>query len=117
MLVALRGARNQAKDARIIAEMSQLRSIAEMAYSDGSYSAFTDTDVDGDYTYEGVQEIVDDVLEQNENAAYTAWSNGDYCAYVTLNTGDYYCIDSAGNAIEISESSTPACADGTYTCE
>jgi len=90
VLVALRGARNKAKDARIIADMGQIRSVAEVVY-DGDYDALK---TDNDYTT-----LTADVTSQGGSVTCQQ-SGSDYCAYSALNGGGYYCIDSTGAAGE-----------------
>ncbi len=114
VLVALRGARNQAKDSRIIAEMSQMRSLAELLYAEGSYSAFDPAD-------EQVAALISDISDQQgsgvTNTGVTIHTNGDYCAYAELNSNDFYCIDSSGRAVQLGAAPSLTCATGTYNCE
>ena len=100
VLVALRGARNKAKDARIVADLTQVRSIAEVLY-DGDYGdlALTQTDI---------AKLVTDIDAQLPSTAVGLVINktvGDteYCAYSDLNVPigaatNYYCVDSLGIA-------------------
>src|SRR4030042_5259364 len=93
VLVALRGARNKAKDARLIADMSQVRSVAELVY-DGDYDALS---ADADYATLATDltstELGSQPLTLNVEAGL-----GRYCAQVTLNESGSYCVDSAGYA-------------------
>ncbi len=105
VLVALRGARNKAKDGRIIAEMSQLRSLAEVSYDGAAYN-ISGTDYDS---------LETDINAQSDGSLTLHQQGDEYCAYVSLNEGDDYCIDSTGFADEVSDAST-SCDGDTYTC-
>jgi len=111
VLVALRGARNKAKDARIIADMGQIRSVAEVVYDgETGYDALA---ADGDYTT-----LTADITSQGGSVTLQQ-SGSDYCAYTALNGGGYYCVDSTGAAGETT-SMTGYCDGSTagheYTC-
>ncbi|MEF8847016.1 MAG: type II secretion system protein [Candidatus Paceibacterota bacterium] len=123
VMVALGGARKQARDARITSEMGQIRSKAELAYSsNGEYTGF---DCSGDE----MSTLCDDIDKQCHDGVGTCGpndadggdqdveihtSNDAYCAFTGLNTGGYYCIDSTGQAVEAS--STPNCTDSSTDC-
>jgi prepilin-type N-terminal cleavage/methylation domain-containing protein len=91
VLVSLNSARNKAKDTRIIADLSQIRNIAELIYSDtNSYATLTTSD-------SRVKSMSDDITAQgqalnipNPGATYYAWSK--------LNSGKYACVDDVGNS-------------------
>ena len=102
VLVALRGARNKAKDARITADLSQYRSLAEVQYADGVYNLDEKTNAQtcavagltgdelslcADIDAQGGNLVVD--LDANET---------EYIAYSVTNEGEYYCVDSTGYA-------------------
>ena len=116
VLIALRGARDKAKDARIIADLSQIRSIAEILY-DGDYDALTLAQAD-------VDKIADDIAVQTGVALSLklAQSGDDYCAYSILNEGEYYCVDSTGVAKQtatnpgLAVTGTCGVAAGSYVC-
>ena len=91
VLVALRGARDKAKDARIVADLTQIRSIAEVLY-DGDYGDVLITQAD-------IAKLDTDIGRQGgtlslEPAAPTT----DYVAYSDLNVSGWYCVDSTGTA-------------------
>jgi len=98
VLVALRGARDKARDARVVADLAQLRSVAEYLY-DGDYDAFIVTNND-------VEPLYTDIEENKPTAGKSLTINRDpgtssnkYCAYASLNIGSqFYCIDSSGIA-------------------
>ena len=125
VLIALRGARDKAKDARIIADLSQIRSIAEMLY-DGDYDDLdlgdlTDcvSDGTGDADVDKIAEDVCVQLGTTTPILTIAQSGDDYCAYSALNEGGYYCIDSSGVAEETDTNpgGEGYCIQGaTYVC-
>jgi len=97
VLVALRDARNKARDARIIADVSQIRSLAEVLYNE-TYDLMTLPQTD-------VAKLNSDVIVQggsltiNKNAA----PSSEYCAFSKLNvtvggSTNYFCVDSRGIA-------------------
>jgi len=113
VLVALRGARNKARDARIISDLSQIRSLAEVVY-DGDYDALR---ASTDYTI-----LTIDVNAQGGTATLaTQAGQAAYCAFSTLNqTGpqQYFCADSTGRALQTATNpGTALCLSGTsYVC-
>lgn len=118
VLVSLGGARTQAKDARIISGMSQLRSTAEVIFSrDGNYDNVACGVGD-------VGTICSDVDVQNGTAGglpaitrNTAPSSA-YCADAILNAASsWYCVDST--FVSKKYSVDPSCgAGGTdVTCD
>jgi len=117
VLVALGGAREQARDARITSEMGQLRSKAELIKtSEGGYNvdelACSGTDADDE-----VVALCDDISEQGGSVTIVA-SEDKYCAYTPLNSGKNYCVDSTGNTL--STTTAIDCTDSSptdYTCE
>jgi len=120
VLVSLGGARNKAKDARIIAEMGQIRSLAEMIYaSDGDYDNVICTQAD-------MKSLCDDITIQTGGAAPTiarnpATSAVRYCAYITLlvkkdDMTNYYCVDSTGVAKETTTNPSTTCPGTNYVC-
>ncbi len=115
VLVSLGGARDKAKDARAIAEMSQIRATAEMIYaSDGDYDNVDCTKVDN-----GMKVLCDDIKTQTGDDVSISKPVSPalkYCASVKLlvkkDTADnYYCVDSTGVAKE-----TTAGCTATHTC-
>ena len=111
VLVALRGARDKAKDARITADLSQMRSLAEVLY-DGDYGALPSIVAavgNCPTTNADVKTICDDIDAQLPSTGNglvinrTATSFADYCAYSELNEKSgvltqYFCVDSRGVA-------------------
>ncbi len=111
VLVSLSGARNRAKDARIIADMGQLRSTAEVFY--GNYNTYTGLGADTSYTT-----LTADVTTQGGTMG-TLRINGTgtlYCVYATMNSGRFWCVDSALRSQQYS--AAPATCSGTaWTCQ
>ena len=90
VLVSLGGARNRAKDARIIADMGQLRSTAEIF--NGNQSTYTGLCANGD-----VATLKADIEAQG-GASYNCQVATDglsYCIEAKLNSAKWWCIDSA----------------------
>jgi len=114
VLVALRGARNKARDARIISAMSQVRRVAELVY-DGDYDALS---ANTDYAL-----LTTDITSQGGTATLVVRAGqAAYCAFSTLNqTGpqQYFCADSTGRALQTATNPGGAgfCVAGvTYVC-
>lgn len=97
VLVSLSGARNRAKDTRIISEMSQIRSLAELFYNEQNPNTYSGVEGDTRYT-----KISADITSQGGALSQVVGAN-DYCAYSTLVTqsggaAQWYCVDSTGTA-------------------
>ncbi|MCH7552145.1 hypothetical protein IIB49_02030 [Patescibacteria group bacterium] len=103
-------ARSNAKDARIIADMSQYRALAEILYSrDGSY-----VQVNKEKDFKNIEE---DIVVQggaNLSVEKTA-SNSSFCAKVQLNSKEWYCIDSDYRSSTFN--SNPLCAPSYVACQ
>ncbi len=103
VLVALRDARNKAKDARIVADLSQIRSLAELLY-DGDYDDVSMGTLTDTCVYSGgnadIDKIAGDICNQKGSLVInkTASPADAYCAYSALNVSGYYCVDSTGRA-------------------
>ncbi len=119
VLVSLGGARNKAKDARVIAEMSQIRATAEMIYSsDGDYDNVVCTQAD-------MKPLCDDIAVQTGGTALTIGKPATpalkYCAHVILiskkdTVTNYYCVDSTGVAKETTTNPSGTCVATDYVC-
>lgn len=117
VLVSLSGARGKARDARIVSDMSQIRTKAELINSaEGGYGLLAcDYGLPDD---KEMQNLCDDIDEQcptgtadcggndgsggGEDVSFST-SSGAYAALTPLNTqvggaNDYYCVDSTGKA-------------------
>lgn len=128
VMVALGGARKQARDARITSEMEQLRSKAELHYSsNGEYTGFDCSKTEmsslcNDIDKQCHQDVGDCKNESDEDGDSTqeveiSATNDAYCAYTGLNSGGYYCVDSTGQAVEASSSPDGTCNSSSYTCD
>jgi prepilin-type N-terminal cleavage/methylation domain-containing protein len=109
VLVALRGARNKARDARIISDMSQIRSLAEVVY-DGDYDALRSS---GDYTT-----LTADASAQGGTTSINTTGSA-YCVYSTLNQAtQWFCVDSTGRALQTgtAPSGVGLCTATTFLC-
>jgi len=96
VLVSVGGARDKANDARIKADMAQIRAVAEVSYDDNSYSYDSVCD-EADYTT-----LATDIDSQNGTAGAPTCvdSATAYCVSTPLKTSatSIYCVDSAGAA-------------------
>lgn len=126
-LVAVGGARNRAKDSRIISEMGQLRNAADLHYNNNNHSYTNPTNLDCTITNPNIKALCDDIGLQNGTNLLINANNvtgQEYCAEVQLNSGKWWCIDSQGRSARYDAGTTPtepACDDTlgseVYTCE
>lgn len=112
VLVSLSGARNRAKDARIIADMGQLRTVASIFEgNNGTYSGLC--------TYEDVVTLENDIKDQLPAAKQGTYNcqavTDSYCIEVQLNSDSWWCIDSALRSQQFA--TNPACDIGQTTCQ
>ena len=126
VLVALGGARDRARDSRIVSDMVQIRTQAEILFSiDGDYGSM---DCAGDCTNcpdADIEVICEDIYAQNGGGVnWLIQNNGaEYCAVFELNSpAQYVCTDGTYRLERYS--SFPACErpsgsnpPGNYTCE
>ena len=93
VLVSLGGARDQAKDVRITTALTEVRTKAELLFTqDGNYGAVLCILGDAD-----IAKLCDDIAVQGGGATIQpAAPTTAYCAYSVLNqsAGDWYCVDS-----------------------
>jgi prepilin-type N-terminal cleavage/methylation domain-containing protein len=119
VLVSLSGARNRAKDARIMAALAQVRPIAEIAYSgDGQYNGICTSDGTAFGSTDGLSVIAADItLNQDSGDILCKAYGDDYCIAAGLNAGGSFCISSDGVARSIPGSSTgDACPATSTSC-
>lgn len=117
VLVSLSGARDRAKDARIIADMNQVRSAAQIWESNkGTYSGF-------DTTTSGVDLAASDAALEADVAAqggtyniYVSGTGDAYCAEGTLISLKVFCVDSTLRAKQY-DVNPATCALASFTCE
>jgi prepilin-type N-terminal cleavage/methylation domain-containing protein len=114
VLVALGPSRNKAKDARIISDLNQIRTIMETLYdpSTGNYP--------GGASAVGNNDIIR-AKEDIDSSGGTHFgitplaANSYYYAVAILNDGKtYYCVDSSGNSLSIG---TSAPGSGATACK
>jgi len=109
ILTALGPARNKAKDARIISDINQVRSLAETIYVNGIYQNLPTLPSINEISNENIRELADDITMQGGELTIikSAGSKG-YSAFSRINItgGDfenpktqYYCVDSAGHSV------------------
>lgn len=110
VLVSLGGAKNRARDARIIADMGQIRSTAEIIFgNDGNYDNVNCTVGD-------VKTLCDDITAQGGSITINRSADStSYCAEAELNSGQYYCVDSTLRAKQYL--TNPICSSTVFTCE
>ena len=106
---AVRRARTTALDGRIIAEMDQIRSLAESYYLSNN-SSYTNFCSNADLT-----NLQTDITKQG-GTSFGCYTDGSkYCVEVKLNSGNYWCVDSGITSKMYT--SDPACAATHFTCE
>ena len=109
VLVSLSGARNRAKDARIIVDMGQLRSVAEIHL--GNTGAYTNL-----CTITDVTTLRTDITNQGGRYYLCPTPSATaYCIEVLLNNNKWWCVDSALRSQQ--SSGNPVCAAGVLRCQ
>jgi hypothetical protein len=112
---SLKGAQLRAKDARIMADMAQMRMVAEMINVDeGGYK-----NLSCNYQkYIETKTLCDDIKELSGRPIIHSARN-QYCIYAKLNEpGAYFCIDNIGNVQKtyINPGSKNYCNGKTFIC-
>ena len=104
VLVSLRNARQKAKDARIIGDLSQMRSVAEMLYTSGS-------NYNGLCTDANFNTLNTDINTQSGSGLTCNASGDNYCVSSKLasNSSAYYCVGGAGKTGNNNCASATAC--------
>ena len=111
VLVSLSGARNRAKDARIIVDMGQMRTVADVF--NGNNNTYTGLGADANYTT-----LTTDIGTQGGTMGTLRINAGGtlYCVYATMNLGKFRCVDSALRSKQYA--AAPAtCSATARTCE
>ncbi len=88
VLVSLAGARDRARDTRIIASMDQIRSAAEIHLSsEGSYGGLCELD--------NVETLIEDIETHTDEdvTCFAPAGSNDYCVSIELNDGRTWCVD------------------------
>ena len=111
--LGLGGAREKAKDARIMADMSLIRTAAKRIYfNEGdSYSMVS-------CAHPKIVSLCQDIKTQSGKEPVIHSVQRQYCVYAKLLSGNYYCIDSQGAARKTSvyPGGTGYCDGRTFTC-
>jgi len=113
VLVSLSGAQKKAKDARIQADMNQIRTIAQTYASD---------QLDGNFNGLILEASTDtlrvDIENQGGSSGYAtiAGTNPAYCVWAKLNSGSFWCVDS--NLVSKGYTASPAtCTSADPKCQ
>jgi hypothetical protein len=103
--------RDLARDARVKADMAQMRDIAKVIYSEeGSYKNFS-------CQYEEKMRLLCNDIEEQINKKPTLYtSEQEYCAYIELKTGRFYCIDSTRKSEEYGKEPSNTCNGNAFKC-
>ncbi|KND48290.1 MAG: putative Type IV pilus pilin [Parcubacteria bacterium C7867-002] len=122
VLVSLNSARNKGKDARIIASVQQMRTLAETGYS-ANYSATFTASQTGTTNGSGIvapvgsnaATLIADVLAQGSVIfAITDAGPNNFAVFGRLvsvgNNTTYFCVDSAGRTSQAVSTTTPSIA-------
>ncbi|MDD5569360.1 MAG: type II secretion system protein, partial [Candidatus Pacebacteria bacterium] len=121
IIVSMSGAQNSAKDAKIKAELDQMRATAELyKSSNDSYGSTTNDGVACDVastflaTGSDGDKLCDDIQLQGSGALavnIVTGSSGKYCIQKALNVSGSWCVDSTGYAGPLT-----GCDDTDCTC-
>lgn len=108
VLVSLSGARDKARDARIQADLGQIRSTAELFYDDNDYN------YSGLCSDEDVNALKADIEGQNTSASYACFASGDeFCVSANL-------VSSGAGTVCVSDAGVigdDTCAAADTTCD
>jgi prepilin-type N-terminal cleavage/methylation domain-containing protein len=115
IIVSMSGANNSAKNARIQANMDQLRSTAQLFYVSNS----TFVGYSGAGTSASI--LISDIIAQAPGSQPTipAPTAGNWCAVYSLwnsTTSTYWCVDSAGNALQLT-GTLAKCSGAVTACQ
>jgi len=114
ILTALGPAREKAKDARIIQQVNQVRSLAETMYN-GTYDALENVPAVGEIQNSDLKALTDDILLQGGDLVIYKSSSKNaisYIMYSKLNTKvgqepnleiQYYCLESGGKSAFVTD--------------
>ncbi len=114
VLSSLSEARLKAKEARIIADMMQMRIAAEMMY-DNNYNSYSGLNCN----QSDISSLCEDIAEYTGNKPVIFASSQKYCSFTALSIkGYYYCIDSKLKAVttNINPEGSGYCNGQTFVC-
>ena len=113
VLLSLGEVRNRAKDARIITEMGQLRSTAEVFRGSSDNDIYTGLCED-----ENVDTLEADIAAQGGSVPGCGVSADGlrYCVETQLNSGKWWCVDSALRSKEYG-SNPETCSEISFSCQ
>ena len=112
VLVSLSGARNKAKDVRITVDMGQIRTTAEIVYSNSGSTSYAGITTDAD-----IATLRADALVQGGTSFIMPTApTTSYCAYVKLNGAGYWCVDSALRSASYTAAPATCTAACTTAC-
>jgi len=113
VLVSLGGAREKAKDAKIMADMNQLRASIEIYYyeREGGFSGVNCFSPE-------LSSICSDIKEYAGEMPTIKSSAKNYCLYVKLPSGKYYCLTDAASGREttVFPGKSGYCDGITFSC-
>lgn len=120
VLVSLSGAQNKARDARIIADLSQVRTIATLISGEEA-TGYTNVCKAGDALNDGhgtygasLGTISDDITTEQGGTILCYAGKDEFCIQSSLRVGNkFYCIDADGKAGEIDAT---VCATSSTPC-
>jgi prepilin-type N-terminal cleavage/methylation domain-containing protein len=109
VLVALGGARTRARDARVITDLNQIRSTAELINStDGNYS--------GVLTNGDINNLMADMNAQGATSILRTGNAAEYCVEAQLPGGRWGCVNS-GLTARFDLANNPACSANNSFCQ
>jgi prepilin-type N-terminal cleavage/methylation domain-containing protein len=111
VLVALGGARTRARDARVITDLNQIRSTAELINSvDGNYA--------GVATNSDISNLMNDMNAQGATSVsrFVMNNNSEYCVEAQLPGGKWGCVNS-GLTARFDLANNPACSANNSSCQ
>ncbi|MCH8741742.1 prepilin-type N-terminal cleavage/methylation domain-containing protein [Patescibacteria group bacterium] len=116
VLVALGGARDRAKDAKIMVNMHQIRNTAELIFSgDGDYGTVRCGGFDPD---SNIVALCNDISDQGSTVSINRSSgNLKYCAEVQLNSGEWWCVDYKLRSAQYDNNPICSSFGRVHTCE
>ena len=136
VLVSLGGAKDRANDARIISDMDQIRTQAEIVDGNKGNVAMVQCTDSGnaaatpyDAADADIKTLCADVATLGDGSVTIYYDVAvtdlvganykEYCAYVQLNSGDYWCVDSSLYSDNVGSSAPTNCttAAGKNSCK